>query len=116
MNSLALCTAIYVAGTFVSSFAQVLLKKSAGEKHSSLLAEYLNWRVIVAYLIFFGATLCSILAYRGIPLSMGPVLEASGYIFVTFFGWRFFGEKVGRRKLLALALIIGGICIYALGT
>ncbi len=102
-------------GTFVSSIAQVLLKKAAQKPRESVLQEYLNPQVIFAYGIFFGATLLNVLAYKGIPLSMGPVLEATGYIYVTIFGMKFFGEKLNRGKLLALVMIIAGICIYSLG-
>lgn len=105
---------IFLVGVFVSAISQVLLKKAAMKKYNSFLAEYLNWRVIVAYGIFFGATLLSILAYKRIPLSMGPVLEATSYLYVFYFGVKLFGEHVNRKKLLALTLILAGILIYSL--
>ena len=43
------------------------------------------------------------------------MLEATSYLYVTFFGVTIFGEKLGRQKVLALALILAGIGIYALG-
>ena len=42
--------------------------------------------VIFAHAMFVGTTFLSIIAYRGIPLSMGPILEATSYIYVTIFG------------------------------
>ena len=56
----------------------------------------------------------SIIAYKGIPLSMGPILEATSYIYVTFFGVKIFKEKMSKKKYMALALIILGIIIYSL--
>ena len=56
----------------------------------------------------------SIVAYKGIPLSMGPILEATSYIYVTFFGVRIFKEKLNEKKILALVLIIIGIVLYAI--
>ena len=56
----------------------------------------------------------SIYAYKGIPLSMGPVLEATSYIYVTVFGVTIFKEKLNRRKLIGLALIVLGIIVYSL--
>ena len=53
-------------------------------------------------------------AYKGIPLSMGPVLEATSYIYVTIFGVTIFKEKLNRRKLIGLALIVLGIIVYSL--
>ena len=71
--------------------------------------------IIVAYMMFVGTTFLSILAYKGIPLSMGPILEATSYIYVTFFGVKIFKEKLNRKKIVALCLIICGIIIYAIG-
>lgn len=101
-------------GVFISAVSQVLLKKEAAKEHSSFIAEYLNPAVITAYCMFFGSTLLSVFAYRGIPLSMGPVLEATSYIYVTFFGVKIFREKLDKKKLLALLLIIGGIAVYSI--
>ena len=46
---------IMLAGTFFSAISQVLLKQSANMEYKNPLREYLNWRVILAYGIFFGA-------------------------------------------------------------
>lgn len=48
---------LMLAGTFFTAISQVLLKQSANKKYSNPLLEYLNWRVIVAYGIFFGVLL-----------------------------------------------------------
>lgn len=102
-------------GVFISGISQVLLKKSAGRQYSSVIREYLNPLVIVAYAMFFGATLLSVYAYKGIPLSMGPILDATGYVYVTIFGITIFHEKLNARRILALVLIILGIVVYSLG-
>lgn len=100
---------LLLLGTFLASISQVMLKKVALRSYGSKLQEYLNPLVTFAYIIFFGTTFLSIFAYRGIPLSMGPVLEATSYIYVTILK-----EKLNLRKLLALALIVGGILVYSL--
>lgn len=112
-GQLLLYSTFMLLGTFISSIAQVLLKKASGEKHDNILQEYLNPRVIIAYAIFFGATFLSIFAYRVVPLSMGAILEATGYIYVTIFGVMIFKEKLNRQKVIALVLIIAGIAIYS---
>ena len=106
---------INLLGVFVSAISQVLLKKSAMREHESALREYLNPLVIFAYALFVGATLLSVLSYRGIPLSMGPILDATGYLWVTLFGVSVFHERMNGKRLVALALIILGIVVYALG-
>lgn len=100
-------------GTFISAISQVMLKKAALKTYESRIKEYLNPLVISAYVIFFLATLCSIYAYKVVPLSMGPILEATSYIYVTIFGVAIFKEKLSTRKLIALGLIIAGIAVYS---
>ena len=112
-GQLILYACIMLLGVFISSVAQVLLKKAAQKQYGSVVEEYLNWPVITAYAIFFAATFLSIYAYKVVPLSMGPILEATGYIYVTIFGVTIFHEKLDRWKLIALALIIGGIVVYS---
>lgn len=114
MNEKILFALIFVAGVFISSVSQILLKKSAEKEYPGKIREYLNVRVIFAYIIFFGATLCSILAYKKIPLSLGPILEAGGYFFVAVLSRLFLKEKITKKKMLGLSVIIIGIVIYAL--
>ena len=104
---------LLLLGVFISSISQVMLKKAAAKHYDSVIREYLNPLVIFAYVLFVGTTFLSIFAYRGIPLSMGPVLEATGYLYVTVFGVTIFHEKINRKKLLALALIVSGIIVYS---
>lgn len=105
---------LLLLGTFLASISQVMLKKAALRSYENKLREYLNPLVIIAYIIFFGTTFLGVFAYRGIPLSMGPVLEATSYVYVTFWGVTFFKEKINRRKVIALTLILSGILVYSL--
>lgn len=114
MNSTSIMYAcVLLLGVFISAISQVLLKKASMKHYASHMQEYMNPMVIFAYIMFIGTTFLSIIAYRGIPLSMGPVLEATSYIYVTIFGVKIFKEKINRKKILALTLIIGGIIIYS---
>lgn len=104
---------VLLVGVFISAISQVMLKKEAQKEHESVIKEYLNPLVIFAYVLFVGTTFISIIAYKGIPLSMGPILEATSYIYVTIFGVSIFKEKMNVKKMIALAMIIIGIVIYA---
>ena len=106
---------IMLSGTFIASCSQIILKKAAGKKYASKIAEYLNPMVMGAYIIFFGASLCSVLGYKGVPLSIGPILEATGYIWVAILGKIFLKEHISKKKGLGLLIIIAGIIIAALG-
>lgn len=113
-RSLIFYAGLLLFGVFCSAISQVMLKKAALRQYSGKLREYLNPLVIIAYVIFVGTTFLSIYAYKGIPLSMGPVLEATSYIYVTIFGVTIFKEKLNKRKLLGLLLIVAGIAVYSL--
>lgn len=105
---------IFIFGTFISSVSQIILKKSANKNYPNKIREYLNIRVISAYGIFFAATLCTIIAYAKIPLSFGPILEATGYIFVAVLSFIFLKEKITLKKKIGLVVIIIGVVIFAL--
>ncbi len=115
MNStVALYALILLVSVFVSAVSQVMLKVSANREHASTVREYANPLVIGAYAMFVLSTLMTVYAYKEVPLSLGPVLESTSYLYVTAFGALIFKEKVTPRKLVALALIVGGICVFAL--
>ncbi|MCR4567585.1 MAG: triose-phosphate transporter family protein [Pseudobutyrivibrio sp.] len=106
---------IMLTGTFIASVSQIVLKKAAEKEYPSKIAEYLNPMVMGAYIVFFGASLCSVLGYKKVPLSLGPILEATGYIWVAILGRIFLGEKIGAKKATGLLVIILGIVIASFG-
>lgn len=109
--------ALFLFSVFVSSCSQIILKKSAQIKYDSIIKEYLNVRVITAYGFFFLSSFLTMYAYKYVPLSIGPMLEACGYIFVTALGVAVLKEKVSKRKIWGMTLIIAGILIVSiLGT
>lgn len=114
MNSKIIFSLIYLIGVFISAIAQIILKKSAGKEYESKIREYLNPYVIIAYAIFFGATFCTIYAYKGVPLSFGPILAASEYVFVAVLSKLFLKENINLKKFIGLSVIIAGIIIYSL--
>ena len=99
---------------FISSISQILLKKSALEKHSSWIREYLNVKVISAYFLFFCAVLIDLIALKFIPVSFVPVIETSNYIFIILFSRIIFKEKISIKQYLAIGLILTGILIYVI--
>lgn len=114
MNKIVLCTIIYVFGVLISAIAQVLLKKSADVKKENIIKEYLNVKTIVSYTIFFLATLCTVISYKYIPLSFGPILGTLEYLFVAILSYFFLKEKIKKKKLIGLIIIILGVFIYAI--
>lgn len=90
---------IFVASVLVSSISQVMLKKSANKVYNNALKEYLNPMVITAYGLFFLSTVITVFAYKYVPLSSGPILESTGYVFVAVLGYIFLKEKFTSKKL-----------------
>ena len=114
MSNLVVFMGIFVLGVFISSVAQILLKKSAEKEYPNKIREYLNVRVIVGYIIFFAATLLGVFAYKVVPLSFGPILESTGYIFVAVLSWIFIKERISLQKGMGIIVIIIGIVIYSI--
>lgn len=102
---------IFISASLISAFSQILLKKAASVTYSSWIYEYLNVRVISAYAIFFAATILTVYCYKVVPLSLGAMLEASGYVFVTILGRIMLKEKVSKRKIAGMALVIAGVML-----
>jgi drug/metabolite transporter (DMT)-like permease len=100
-------------GVFISSAAQILLKKSAQKERESAIREYLNRLVITGYLILFAAMCVAIVAYRVVPLKYGAIIESLGYVFVMLLSAAFLKEKITPRKLLGNIIIIAGIVVFS---
>lgn len=111
INVFGIC--LFLFSVFISSCSQIILKKSAQVTYEKWWREYLNVHVISAYGIFFLSSFLTMFAYKYVPLSMGPMLEACGYIFVSVLGVLILKEKVGKRKIGGMALIIVGIAIVS---
>ena len=105
---------LFLFSVLVSSISQIILKKSADKKYDTQLKEYLNPHVIGAYSFFILSTDLTTLVYRGVPLSLGPVLESTGYVYVAILSVLVLKEKMTGKKLLGNILIIIGILVCAL--
>lgn len=106
---------LVVAGIFLSACSQLLLKKSADKEHRSFLRSMLNWRVIVAYGILFGSLLINITAMsKGVKLKDMPILESLGYVFVPLLSYIVLKERVTKKTLVSITLILIGIYVFYL--
>ncbi len=103
---------ILICSVVVAAFAQILLKKSAEKTYTSPIREYLNAYVIFGYGLMFLSMFITIMAYSGLEFTNVPVIESLGYIVVMFLSYLFFKEKITKRKLLGMAVIMAGIFVY----
>ena len=114
MSRLEVSVCVLLFSVFISSVSQILLKKAANRTYETPLKEYLNPLVVGAYGLFFCSVILTMLALKYVPLSMSPILESTGYIFVSVMGYIFLKERFKRRKLCGFALILAGVIIFNL--
>jgi len=105
---------LFLLSVFVASFSQILLKKSANKKYDRTIDEYRNKTVLCAYALFMLSTLLTMLAYRGVNLSLGPMLESVGFVYVAIMSRLILKEKITRKQFVAIHLIMFGIIVSIL--
>ena len=105
---------IMIGGTFLTAISQILLKQSANKQYKSMLYEYLNWRVILSYGIFFGVLLLNTYAFTKVDLKYGAVIDTLSYVFVMLLSWLLLREKFSKGKLIGNLLIMAGVIVYTL--
>ena len=103
---------VLIFSVVLASFAQILLKKSASKTYSSRIREYLNLYVVCGYGLMFFSMFITIIAYSGLEFTNVPVIESLGYVVVMFLGYLIFKEKITKKKLLGMAVILCGIFVY----
>lgn len=106
---------IFIVSVFIASCSQILLKKSANSSsNNSKIKEYLNKYVIVAYLLLFISTLLTMYAYKKIELSTGVIIESIGYIIIAILSYFVLHEKINKKDVLGIFLIVVGIIIFSI--
>lgn len=98
----------------VSSCSQMLLKKGATVKYTSVIREYLNPWVIGGYGLMVLSTLCVIFAYKGVDYKNGAIIESLGYLLIMVLSHVFFREKITKKKLIGNLIILAGVLVFYL--
>lgn len=107
--------AIAILSGMLSSFSQILLKKSAQKQSRTVIQEYLNPYVIGGYVITALCMILTVIAYRGVPFKYGAVLESLTYLYIMILSKLFLGEKLTRKKIAGNIVIVIGVIIFSLG-
>lgn len=116
MNTMIGSMAIAFLAVFIAAVAQIVLKKAAVRNtEASFLRKFLNLPVILGYGMMFGSTFLNVIALRKIPLSLTPVTEATGYIWVPLLSWVVMKVRPTRRNIMGGIVIILGMLMYAFG-
>ena len=98
---------------FVSCLSQILLKKAANK--NSGIKMIANMNVLLAYgILFVVMFINSRFIYKHISLGEISIIESFGYIFVPLFSFFLLKEKISRKELLGILLIVVGIFVYSM--
>ena len=105
---------VMLCGVFIASLSQILLKISAGKKHENVIKEYVNPLVIGGYAMLVVSMFLGIICYKHMDYMQVVVLEPVGYIVVMFLSRIIFREKITKRKVAGMLLILAGIVVFNL--
>lgn len=113
MNNTWFFVVMAVSSVLIATVSQIILKKAAVKKYNAWYKAYLNAPVIFAYTLFLLSTICSVIALQRLPLSLSPVWQSLGQIFVVILSYFFLHEIPGKAKLKSLGIIIVGIIVFS---
>lgn len=105
---------LFIFSVLIASLAQILLKLSANKIYDKAYKEYFNIYVILSYTILFTSIVLTTIAYRGVALKNGPIIESLGYVFVLLFSGVIIKERISTRRLIGILIIISGVIIFNL--
>ena len=105
---------IMLGGTFFTAVSQILLKQSSNIKYENKIREYLNFRVILSYGMFFLILLLNTWCYTKVEMRYGPVIDTAAYVFVLILSRLILKEKITKGTILGNLISITGILIYTL--
>ena len=107
-------TGLFILTSFLAAVAQVWLKESALTRHKSVIAEFVNRRVIAAYAVLSLTVVINAWALRWLTFKWSVVLGCTAYIFVLLLSRRRFGENLKPAQRWGAALILAGLIIFPL--
>lgn len=99
---------IFLISILIASFSQVILKIGASKKNI-----YLNKYSIIGYSLMLISTLFTLIAYKGVKLTTGAMLQSLSFAFVSVLSVLILKEKIDKRKILAILIIVLGIIVYS---
>lgn len=99
------------AAITTSMAGQALLKAGAGAV--DFITQLFDWRTLLGFCLYGGASILYIVALRRIPMSRALPCTAVSYVAAALIGHYAFGEALGAMHLAAIALICSGVVVLA---
>ena len=89
---------IALSSVLIADISQIILKKAATKYYDAWYKAYLNFPVIL----------------KKLPLSLSPMWQSMGQIFVVVLSYFFLHEKITKAKLKGIGIIILGIILFSI--
>lgn len=101
-----------VFAAFISAIGNVVLKKAATTtREKNIFMKILNLKVIVAYMLMVVSTYISLLSLKKMDLRFAPAASATNYFWVPLLSFFFLGEKINKKQLVGICIILLGVII-----
>lgn len=102
---------VYIISIVIASYSQILLKKGATSKKNIFINKY----TIIGYSLMVISTVFSLIGYKGVDMALSQVLQILGFFFVALFSYFLLHEKISKRVMMGLIIVIIGIIVYSVG-
>ncbi|MGI6076692.1 MAG: EamA family transporter [Fastidiosipilaceae bacterium] len=103
---------IMAISAIFAALSQLLLKLSAGRTYKSSIGEYLNIRVISAYVLLGLSMLMNTYAFQTVDYKWGPVIASTSYVYIMLLSYFVLKERMSTKKIIGSLLIVLGIIIF----
>lgn len=103
---------LILISVILTSLSQVLLKISTEKQYKNVIREYINFKVIFAYSMFFITMFLNILALKYISMKSIQVFMALSYFCVLILSKVILKEKITKNKLIGNIIIIIGVVVF----
>lgn len=60
------------------------------------------------------STLCTLIGYKGVNLTLSGILQGLSFIFVPIFSLLMLKEKINKQTIIGIIVIILGIVVYSI--
>lgn len=60
------------------------------------------------------STICTLIGYKGVDLSLSGVLQGLSFVFVPIFSLLILKEKIDKQTIVGIIVIILGIVVYSI--
>ncbi|MBS3137663.1 hypothetical protein J4232_04475 [Candidatus Woesearchaeota archaeon] len=107
---------VMIFTTFLTSIAQIFLKKGANVLQFDILSLITNYNLIIGIILYGLAAVLLIIALRGGELSVLYPMISTSYIWVALLASYFFGEILSTTKIIGIVAIIIGVTFIGIGS